>query len=148
MKKIIAFAITFLSVTAIFAQSRKDDRSYNQSRQVILGNDHNSRNDSYASGRNNDRNVGYNQRNDRNDGYAQRNDRYSEQQRREEMDRVNSDYDRRINDYRNDRSINTYERDRRIYQAENERKEKLKSFAGGAVVGAIAGVLLGVVLSH
>lgn len=132
MKKIIAFAISFLSVAAIFAQSRNDrhDRNYNESRDVVLGRDHNSRHDvyNYPSQRNNDR--------------------YDEQRRREEMDRINHDYDRRINDYRNDRSLNVYERNRRIQQAENERNQKLKSFAGGAVVGAVAGVLLGMVLSH
>jgi hypothetical protein len=149
MKKIIAFAVSFLSVTAIFAQSRNDhnNRAYNESRQVILGSGHGSANNGYGYPRSNDRNdvYAYGHGNDR---YNQQRDRYEEQRRREEMDRVNSEYDRRVIDYRNDRSINNYERQRRIDQAERERKEKLKSFAGGAVVGAVAGVLLGVVLSH
>jgi hypothetical protein len=136
MKKIITLAITLFSFTVMFAQSRNDrnDRNdrygnYSQSNDVWQRKDNNAYN-------------AYNYQTQRS------NDRYGEQRRREEMDRINRDYDRRINDYRNDRSVNVYERDRRIQQAENERRGKLKSFTGGAVVGVIAGVLLGTVLSH
>ena len=150
MKKIIAFAIGLFSVTAIFAQSRNDRfGNYNDSRNVVVGRSYDSHNGGYNS---ND--YGYNSNSY---GYnsniynypSQRNDnRYDDQRRREQMDRINRDYDNRINDYRRDRSINAYERDRRIQQADYERNQKLKSFAGGAVVGAIAGVILGSVLSH
>lgn len=150
MKKIIAFAIGLFSVTAIFAQSHNDRfGNYNDSRNAVLGRDYDSHKDGYnANG------YGYNS-NDQ--GYnsnvhnypSQRSDsRYDDQRRREEMDRINRDYDSRIDGYRRDRSINTYERDRRIQQAEYDRNQKLRSFAGGAVVGAIAGVILGSVLSH
>jgi hypothetical protein len=148
MKKIFAFAIAFLSVTALFAQSRNNryDRNYNESGNVVSGRDYSSHKyNGYSSHNDNgysSHNEVYNYPNQRN------NDRYNDQRKREEMDRINSDYNRRINDYRNDRSINAYERDRRIREAENERSEKLRSFAGGAVVGAVAGVLLGMVLSH
>jgi len=64
------------------------------------------------------------------------------------MDRVNRDYDRRINDYRNDCSLSSYDRDRRINETERERKEKTASFAKGAVIGGVAGVLLGVLIAH
>jgi hypothetical protein len=163
MKKIIAFAIGLFSVTALFAQSRNhNDRygNYNEPGNVILGRAHDSHNNGYGY----DSNNGYGSQNDyrSNNGYnsqngnynynnypsQRRDNRYNEQRRREEMDRINRDYDRRIDEYRRDRSINTYERDWRIQQAQSERSEKLKSFAGGAVVGAIAGVLLGTVLSH
>ena len=150
MKKIIAFAIGLFSVTAIFAQNRDHNNrggNYNNSRDVVMGREYGSHNNGYNS------NNVYNYHSQRdNNGYnhpSQRNDnRYDEQRRREERDRINHDYDRRIDEYRHDRSINSYERDRRINQAERERSEKLKSFAGGAVVGAIAGVILGTVLSH
>lgn len=169
MKKIIAFAVGLFSVTAIFAQSRNhNDRygNYNESGNVVLGRNQDSHHNGYGYDSNNGygshngyrssnayrSNNGYNSQNGHynyNNYPSQRRDnRYNDQRRREEMDRINGDYDRRIDEYRRDRSINTYERDRRIQQAQRERSEKLKSFAGGAVVGAIAGVLLGTVLSH
>jgi len=141
MKKIIAFTIGLFSVTVIFAQSHdRNDRfrNYNESGGIVLGRGYDSPNDRY----------GYNSPNVYNYPSQGNDNRYDEQRRREEMDRINSDYDRRVDEYRRDRSIDAYERDRRIQQTEYERREKLKSFAGGAVVGAVAGVLLGAVLNH
>jgi Ni/Co efflux regulator RcnB len=141
MKKLFTFLLTVGSFTAVFAQDHR-------------GNDRdNNRNSSrYEQPRNND--VAYN--NPQSRGYGN-NTVYSNHapasrpgndwERQQELDRMNRDYDRRITDYRNDRSLSSYERNRRINDVERERKEKSGSFAKGAVVGGIAGVLLGVLLS-
>ena len=139
MKKIIAFAIGLFSVTAIFAQSRTyNDHygSYGESRDAVLGRSYDSHDHGFNS------NNVYNYPSQRSDY------RYNEQGRREEMDHINRDYDDRTDRYRGDYSINPYERGRRIEQPVYERREGLGSFAGGAIVGAVAGVLLGTVLSH
>jgi hypothetical protein len=134
MKKLMALVLSMMSLSVVFAQSHSGrNNQYNNrqsSRDVVL----NSR-DGYSSNNRYDNTVSYNNGRD-------------EDRRRQESDRINREYDSRINDYRNDRSINARERDYRINQAENERKEKLRSFTGGAVVGAVAGVLLGVLISH
>ncbi len=133
MKKIFALLIAVTFVTVGFAQQRNDQRSFRN-------------NDQYSRIQQRDqpgRSYQYE------DNSYRGNDRgYNERDRREQMDRVNREYDMRINSYRNDRSINTYERNRRIGQAERERSAKIKSFGSGIAVGAIAGVLLGVLLSR
>ena len=68
--------------------------------------------------------------------------------RHADYDRINQQYAQRINGYRNDRSLSAFDRDRRIHAAEMERQQSLKSFGGGAIVGGIAGFLLGVLVSH
>jgi hypothetical protein len=80
--------------------------------------------------------------------YNQQDRRYDERNHQADVDRINREYDQRIGGYRNDRSINSRERERRISIAERERQQKVSSFGGGVAVGAIAGVLLGVLLSH
>lgn len=133
MKKIFALLITMGSLTTVFAQDRDHDRDKDRS----FGRTETVRYDNRQPGYGQDRNsYGY-PSNDRND-----------RARQEELDRLNRDYDRRINDYRNDRNLSAYERDRRIQEAERERKEKAGSFAKGAIVGGVAGVLLGVLLGH
>lgn len=74
-------------------------------------------------------------------------DRRRDIERQREMERINRDYDRRVYDYRHNRSMSCYERDRRIAQMERERQARLKSFTGVAVVGAVAGVILGVLIA-
>lgn len=59
------------------------------------------------------------------------------------MERINRDYDRRINDFRNNRRLNAYERDHYMERTERERGEKLKAFGGGALLGGIVGVIIG-----
>jgi hypothetical protein len=148
MKKLLALMIAMGSISAVFAQSGYDHNRYDsrdQSRNVVLGRDdrgNQTRTDAYAypSQRNDNR---YDNRS--NNQYG---NRYDDRRRQEEIDRLNYDHDRRINDYRNDRSLNVYERNRRIDYAERERQGKLKSFVGGAAVGAVAGVLLGVLIGH
>lgn len=139
MKKLYIFIIAMISVSTIFAQ----DRGRN-----------NYQKDNYQQ---NNKDWSYNQPKDnyRDKGYA-KNDRYynsqqqqmDERQRRAEIDRVNRDYDQRINRFRNDRSMNSYERDRRIADMQRERQQKISSFGKGAVAGAIVGLIAGVLLSH
>lgn len=135
------------ALNTAFAQSRsgKNDRwSRTQSRESVYN-----RNDSRYDTRDYPGNP-YGYGSNRNDRYgsSRNDDRYYEERRRqEECDRINREYDNRIDAYRRDRSMNEYERNRRIEQEERQRKEKLKSFAGGAVVGAVAGVLVGILIS-
>jgi hypothetical protein len=135
MKKIITLVIAFFSATALFAQW--NDGGHNDH----FGNYNNSGNS--VSSRD-----GYSNNNVYNYPVQSYDHRYDDQRRKEDMDRMNGNYDRRINDYRNDRSIGVYERNRGYERGRYERNSNLKSFAGGAVVGAVAGVLLGAVLSH
>lgn len=136
MKTLFTFLLTVGSLTSVLAQDRYDndkpDDRYNRRTEAVAANNRQ---------RPADRTTVYNQ-----PSPAQR-DR-EERARQQEVDRINRDYDRRVDDYRKDRSLSPYERDRRIAQAEQERKEKTNSFIKGAVAGGIAGVLLGVLISH
>ena len=153
MKKIFILSIAMLSFTAMFAQQRSNDwrTDRNQSTNVRTSNDRNDGryNDNHVynqQDRNyNDRSNGYG---DRNNGYNDRNNNYNDRERQMNIDRVNREYDQRINEYRNDRRINSYERDRRIRQAEYERSQRVNSFGKGVVVGAVATIILGAILSH
>src|ERR1700754_1041319 len=109
MKKLLILLAATLSVSAAFSQQRNDggyNSNRNQSREIRSSNMHKD-NQSYQHG------YAYNNNNDR-DNHYNGND---ERDRRAEIDRVNREYDQRINGYRNDRSINSYERDRRIREA-------------------------------
>ena len=88
------------------------------------------------NGRHQSKDYGYNNQRGRNNDY----------QRQAEFDRMNQDYDRRIDGYRNDRRMNGYERNRRIQEAEYERQQKARSFGNGMVVGGIAAIVLGVLI--
>jgi len=132
MKKLIIILVAAVSFNAASAQNMNASYRQQDRRQVVQTRDDHNYNDQYHS---ND--YAFNNR-------GQKNDR----NRQVEYDRVNQQYDQRINGYRNDRSINAYERDRRIRAAEMERQQSLRSFGGGAIVGGIAGFLLGVLVSH
>jgi hypothetical protein len=135
MKKIftmILVAAGLLSFNAASAQNRNDRYNKQDRYQVNQPNnnwDNNRRNQS--------KDYGYNDQRGRNNDY----------QRQAEFDRMNQEYDRRIDGYRNDRRMDKYERNRRIQQAEQERQQKAKSFGTGVVVGGIAAILLGVLIS-
>jgi len=139
MKKLYVVLIAMISVSSIFAQ----DRGWNN----------HSDNRYPAENRSADY-PRYHANNDYNNQQAPANNRYYGQQQMQERDRraaierVNRDYDQRIDRYRNDRSMNRYERDRRIAQARRERQQQVSSFGKGAVVGAIVGVIAGAILSH
>ena len=133
MKKLIIILVAAISFNAASAQNMNASYRQQDRRQVIQTRDDHNYDNQYHS---ND--YAFNNNRD------QKNDR----SRQGEYDRINQQYDQRINGYRNDRSINAYERDRRIRAAEMERQQSLRSFGGGAVVGGIAGFLLGVLVSH
>lgn len=129
MKKLIIILIAAVSFNAASAQSWNS----NNRKQVIQTKDNRHYNDQSHS------NVyAYNNNN------GQKYDR----NRQAEYDRISHQYDQRINGYRNDRSLSAFERNRRIHEAEMEKQQSLKSFGGGAIVGGIAGFLLGVLVSH
>lgn len=145
MKKIFILLLSLGSLSTVFAQSNRYDGGnhggYSQS-----NDDHRDRD--YRSSGYDNRNGSYDNRNgnydNRNSGpYDNRNVR-NDRQRQQEIDRVNRDYDNRIDTYRRDRSISQYERNRRINDLERERSSKIKSFAGGLILGGV----LGVILSH
>ena len=133
MKKLIIILIAAVSFNAASAQGwnnnyRKQDRNQvTQTRDTRNYNEQSYSKD-YAYNNNND------QRYDRN--------------HQADYDRINQQYDQRINGYRNDRSLNGYDRERRIRGAEMERQQSLRPFGGGAIVGGIAGFILGVLVSH
>jgi hypothetical protein len=77
-----------------------------------------------------------------------RNRRFDDNRRQQEYHRMNRDYDRRIDQYRRDRRMSRYERDRQIQQAEYERQQRNRSFGTGLVVGGIAAIVLGAIISN
>jgi hypothetical protein len=135
MKKLYIFAITMISVTGAFAQGHNKD--YN--------NDH-YRNDGKQWAYNQHDRDNRDNRYDHNDGYY-KGRQYLEKDRRAAIDRVNRDYDERINRFRRDRAISAYERDRRIAEAQRERQTKIRSFGTGMITGAVAALIAGVLLS-
>lgn len=133
MKKLIIILVAAVSFNAASAQNMNASYRQQDRRQVAQTRDDHNYNDQYHS---ND--YGYN------NNRSQRIDR----NRQEDYNRINQQYDQKINSYRNDRSINVYDRDRRIHEAEMERQQSVNSFGGGAIVGGVAGFLLGVLVSH
>jgi len=131
MKKLILMLATAFSFAAVSAQSRNDN--YN-------------RDDRYQAAQqdnwNNDRQGQW-----KDQAYNSRSNRDAQYKRQADYDRMNQQYDQRINGYRNDRSLNSYERQRRIDEAERERQQKKKSFGTGFVVGGIAAIILGAIIS-
>ena len=130
MKKLIVIAIAALSFSAASAQYRDDNHNWqdrnqqsNQQKGDWYNKDQHQSND-YAYGRNNDRN------------------------RQAEFDRMNNQYDQRINNYRNDRSLTRFERDGKIRECEQERQQQTKGLGKGLIVGGVAAILLGAILSH
>ncbi len=134
MKKIFTFFIAIATVSFASAQSyRQPDRSYAD------------RNEKHYSDNRYNKNVhdyDYRNSNYNNDNYGNYN--YNDRRRQEQIGRINRDYDQRIDVCRNDRRISQRERERRVYQINTERNQKLKSFGAGAV----AGIVLGAILSH
>ncbi|MEO6837474.1 MAG: hypothetical protein ABI261_08725 [Ginsengibacter sp.] len=133
MKKLIIILIAAVSFNAASAQSWDNSNRKQDRKQITNTGDTRNYNDQSYS-----KDYAYNNNN------GQKYDRKFQA----DYDRINHQYDQRIYGYRNDRSINTIERDRRIRAAEMERQQSLKSFGGGAIVGGVAGFLLGVLVSH
>lgn len=132
MKKLIIILIAAVSFNAASAQSMNASYHKQDRKQVIQTRDpRNYNNQSYS------KDYAYNN-----------NEQKFDRNRQADYDRINQQYDQRINGYRNDRSLSAYDRDKRIHAAEMERQQSLRSFGGVAIVGGIAGFLLGVLVSH
>ena len=144
MKKLIILLIASVSFNVASAQSRNDSYKNQDRKQVSQTTathnyyDQSSSNDYAYNNSNNNRDYAYNNNKGHNDN------RY----RQAGYDRLNRQYDQKINDYKNDRSISGKERDRRINEAQDERQRSLAGFGTGAVAGGVVGFLLGVVVSH
>jgi hypothetical protein len=134
MKKIFTFILFAgaLSFNAASAQNRNDPYNDNNRYQVNHQKD-------------NGNHYGWNKSKGR--GYNKDKGRDYDYRRQVEYDRMNREYDNRIDGFRKDRTLNRYERNRRIQQAEQERQEKAKAFGTGVVLGGIAAILLGVLIS-
>jgi hypothetical protein len=134
MKKLIIILIAAISFSAASAQSWNSSR-YTKDRRQVTQND--SRNYNNAN-RSND--YAYNDNNNN----QWKNDR----DREGAYNRMNRQYDQKIDGYRNNRSLSSNERNRRIREAEQERQQQSRSFGTGAIIGGVAGFLLGVLASH
>src|SRR5438270_8731472 len=128
MKKVFTLLVALIVFSAVFAQ--QNTQYYNRS--------YNNWNTPTDNRNYNDNNGYYNDRPDHgvvitndNSQYQHEDRRYNDNYRRAEMDHINRDYDRRINEYRNNRRLNAYDRDRYIESTERERGEKLRAFGGG-----------------
>ena len=138
MKKIFTLFIALISFSVLFAQRNSSYNNYPSNNWNTTDKRHyNDRNDDY-----------YNNRTDhavviRDDRYQHNDCNYNDNYRRKQMENINRDYDRRINDYRYNRKMNAYERQRQIEILQRERNDKLKAFGGGVLIGGILGVLLG-----
>lgn len=133
MKKLIIILIAAVSFNAASAQSKNASYHKQDRKQITQTRDTRNYSDQSYS-----KDYAYNN----NSGQKY------DHNRQADYDRINKQYAQRINGYRNDRSLSAFDRDRRIHTAEMERQQSLKSFGGGAIVGGIAGFLLGVLVSH
>jgi hypothetical protein len=134
MKKIFTFfLIAVCSISFASAQSNKSMAYFNHDHGKVMQRDNHSYNDKHKT---NKHTSDYNNK--------WKNDR----DRQAAFDRMNRQYDKRIDRYRKDRSLSLYERNRRIREAEQERAQKAKSFGTGMVVGGIAGLIIGVLAGH
>ena len=133
MKKLIIILAAVLSINAASAQDRND--KYN---------DH----DRYQATQTNNNWNGHNQGQWKDQAYNNNDKRNDQYNRQAEYDRMNQQYDQRINGYRNDRSLSSFERQRRINDVERERQQKQKSFGKALIVGGIAAIVLGAIFSN
>jgi len=136
MKKIFTLLVAFFALTSVFAQSGRRDGNYGNGYSTY---DRGSYNQPYRSADNYNNYNSYDNRGSHQGYGGSSYDRH----RQEDMDRINREYDNRINDYRRDRSLNNYERERRIYSMQRERNEKLKLIGGGLIVGGILALIAG-----
>jgi len=117
MKKILALFFAVGAMTAVFAQ---DGRSRNESRDVILG---------QGNGNSNNRTVYDDHRNDgysRNDGYNRNNGNYNERNLNDQIDRINRQYDWKIESVKRDRYLKNKEKKREIRDLESERDARIR----------------------
>src|SRR4051794_29508967 len=111
MKKILVLFVALSSFTVGFSQSHNDDR--------YAKNDDRQHKESYGKDYRNDDSHNANFRHEtRNRDY---NNNWNRQQ---EMNRINREYDQRIQSYRNNRFLKNRERATMIRRAENDRNQK------------------------
>ena len=103
MKKVFVLALSLVAVTAVFAQRGYDQR--NESRDVVLGQP-------------NSRNVYGNDR-----GY---NNGFSIRERDAQIQRINREYNRRIEAVKYDRYLRKAEKKRQVRFLENERDARIR----------------------
>src|SRR3954471_7602234 len=104
MKKIFTMLVALLAFSAVFAQynPQYNNRSDNNWNTPADNRHYNNDNDGYYNDRPDHGVVITNDNNRYQHGDKRYDDRrYNDNYRHEEMDRINHDYDRRINDYRN-----------------------------------------------
>lgn len=115
MKKILTLLMTFGAFATLHAQNREETR------RIILG-------ERKDNGRNDDRNnrdVVYGRNgNDRNTGVYSSNRQY-------EIDRVNREYDNKINSICNNRHLSNEEKERAIRQLEQDRQRRIAELNRG-----------------
>ncbi len=173
MKKI--FTIILVSTGLFFTASaqNRNDRYDNQNGYPVNQTDQN-RNDRYNNqdrypANQPDQNWNYGgQQQSRDYGYNDRRQCNRDYRRQAEYDRRNQQCDNRNVGYGNDgygntgygtdgygndsygngRSNNPYERNRRMQEPEQGNQQKTKAFGKGLVVGGIAAILIGAILSH
>jgi hypothetical protein len=130
MKKLIIILAAVLSISAASAQNRNVSYNGRDSYQATQ-----------TTGNWNDNGRGGDQAYNNND---KRNDQYN---RPAVYDRTNGQYDQRDNGYRDDRSGKSYERQRRMNDGQVERQQSRGSFTTGLVVGGLAALLVGALIS-
>src|SRR5690349_4404410 len=139
MKRIFTLLIALATFSSVFAQRNMPDYDHvSNNWNTPSDNRHYNDNDGYYNDRSDHAIIISNDNN-----RYQHKDHYNDYDRHAEVERINRDYDWRINDYRKNRRLNAYERERNIQRIEKERSDKLKVFGGGVLVGGILGVLLG-----
>ena len=153
MKKIFTFLIAIATVSIASAQGYHDnDHSYDAQKGRNYSSNHRNDNSGYdrhdQGGYDHRDQNGYDRR-DNTVRYDQRDKRgYNDWQRQEQINRINSEYDRQVSVCRDDHSISRRERNRRISRLNAERNQQLRSFGSGAAIGAVAGFVLGTIFSH
>ncbi len=117
MKKIFTLIIASLAVTAIFAQSSQEE-----SRRVILGKQKKSGSEETTSRdeQRSARDVIFGKNRTVNDDGSRTTERQAE------IDRINREYDNKIQSIRNNPSLSTEEKERIIRGLENERAKKIR----------------------
>lgn len=129
MKKMFTLFLSLMTFSVIFAQS--DNRECN-GRSTSYGNyDPNYRPDRAVNMQ-----PGY-------DDNWQPRDRMSEYDRSVAIDRVNRDYDSRMDDYRRTHHVNRWERNSEIDRLKKEKAARLKNLGAGVLIGGVLGVLIG-----
>ena len=138
MKRLFTLLIALATFSGVFAQRNMSNYDHSSNNwNTPTDNRHYNDNDGYYNDQTDHAIVITNDNN-----RYQQHGYYNDYDRRAEAERINRDYDRQINDYRNNRRLNTYERERNIQRMERERSNKLKAFGGGVLVGGILGLLL------